>query len=119
MVDSSAAVSVRVAARLRESGLEIVGLAATAAAALLQAETLAPDTIVADLHLPDRSGLELLSALKRAAPAALLVVHTDDSYPRYRSHCQALGAEYFFDKSSELEGLASMLVLVDRQRPRP
>jgi two-component system response regulator DevR len=107
VVDGSAAVSARVAARLGEAGLDVVGRAGTAAAALAQAEALVPDAIVVDLHLPDGSGIELLSALRRTTPGVLLAVHTDDA--RYRSHCEALGAEYVFDKSSELDGLVRRL----------
>ena len=51
----------------RVPGFTVVGEAHTAAEALAAAERLAPDLVLLDVYLPDRSGLEVLRAL-RAQP---------------------------------------------------
>jgi len=47
----------------RLAGFEVIGEARTAAGALEQIESLAPDLVLLDVYLPDRSGLEVLRAL--------------------------------------------------------
>lgn len=67
----------------READLEIVGEAGDGDAALALAQSLCPDVIVVDIHLPGRSGIELAPLLRRAAPAARLVAlsaYTDKRY---------------------------------------
>ncbi len=114
-MDSSAAISIRLVARLREAGLEVVGRAAKAAAALQQVATQTPDAVVLDPHLPDQSGLDHAAG---AAPLALLVVFGSDPHPRYRSHCRALGADLFYDKTTELDALAIGLAQAAALRAR-
>ncbi len=111
VVDGSAAVSVRLAARLREACHDVVGIAGSAEAALEQARALLPDVIVVDPQLPDCAGLEVIAALKVRAPVAVVVVLSSDPQPRYRTHCQAHGADYFFDKASEFDAVATTLAV--------
>jgi DNA-binding NarL/FixJ family response regulator len=118
VVDGSAAVSVRMVALLREARHEVVGMAATAEAALDQAQVLRPDVIVVDPQLSDRSGLEVIAALRERAPVAVLVVLSSDPQPRYRLHCQANGADYFFDKASEFDSVAATLAVAAARSQR-
>jgi DNA-binding NarL/FixJ family response regulator len=111
VVDGSAAVSVRMVALLREARHEVVGMAGTAQAALDQAHALLPDVIVVDPQLPDRSGPQVVAALRVSAPVAVLVVLSSESQPRYRHTCEREGADYFFDKASEFDSVASTLAV--------
>jgi DNA-binding NarL/FixJ family response regulator len=108
VVDASAAVRVRLVERLREAGIDVVGEAGRAEEALALARSLQPDAIVLDMQLPGRSGLEILPAL-RADTRAVIVVVTNAPHPRYRDQCLALGADFFFDKSSEFDSIAAAL----------
>jgi DNA-binding NarL/FixJ family response regulator len=118
VVDGSAAVSVRMVALLREARHEVVGMAATAEAAMAQARALRPEVIVVDPHLSDLSGPEVIGALRERAPVALLLVLTSDPQPRYRHQCQAQGADYFFDKAREFESVASTLAVAEARSRR-
>jgi two-component system, OmpR family, response regulator len=109
IVEDSAPVRARVVALLQEYGLEVVGEAATAAEALALAESLRPDAIVLDLHLPDGDGIDLLPALKAREPAPLVAVLTNSTQVECRNRCLALGADHFFDKSREFEAVADAL----------
>jgi DNA-binding NarL/FixJ family response regulator len=110
VVEDSAPVRARVVLLLREAGLDVVGEADCAAAALALTRTLNPDAIVLDLQLPDRSGLEILPALKAHAPSPVVAVLTNAAQPAYRTRCLALGADHFFDKSIDFDAVASALI---------
>jgi DNA-binding NarL/FixJ family response regulator len=56
--------------------VEVVARAATGEEALATAARLHPDVVVLDLELPDRSGLEVLQALKSAHLATRVVIFT-------------------------------------------
>src|SRR5205823_6065829 len=62
--------------------MEVVGEAATAAEAMTGSSALKPDVILVDLHLPDRDGPELITALRTSVPLSKLVVISgyDDEY---------------------------------------
>jgi DNA-binding NarL/FixJ family response regulator len=117
VVDGSAAVGVRLVGRLREAGLEVVGLAASVDAAHAQVGMFTPDVLVLDPELPDRGGLELVAVAKARVPALLVVIVTNDPHPGYRRHCESLGADFFFDKSTEFDAMAAALVRAAGARP--
>ena len=66
-----------------ESDLEVVGEATDGREAITQAKELQPDIVVLDLSMPRMNGLEALKAIKKAAPAArvlVLTVHAGEDY---------------------------------------
>ena len=62
----------------RTEGFEVVGVARSGAEALELAATLRPDLVLLDVHLPDRSGLEVLTALRAQGSTAGVVMVTAD-----------------------------------------
>lgn len=62
-----------------EAGLDVVGAASTAAAALALAATTDFDVALVDMLLPDRAGAELIAGLRRARPAAAVVALSGDA----------------------------------------
>jgi DNA-binding NarL/FixJ family response regulator len=77
-----------------ESGLEIVGEAATCADGLDAVDRLKPAVAVIDIGLPDRSGIELAAALKaRRSPTHVLMftAHATNEYVRAALRAGALG----------------------------
>jgi response regulator of citrate/malate metabolism len=62
----------------RTEGFRVVGVAHTGAEALELAATLQPDLLLLDVHLPDRSGLEVLTALRAAGSTAGVLMVTAD-----------------------------------------
>ncbi|WP_137292516.1 response regulator [Nocardioides dongxiaopingii] len=57
-------------------GFEVVGTAHTGADALRLVEELAPDLLLLDVHLPDQSGLDVLSRLRAAGHRVAVVMVT-------------------------------------------
>lgn len=58
----------------RMPGFTVTGVAHTGAQALAEAERLQPDLVLLDVYLPDISGLDLLGALREAAPEVDVLV---------------------------------------------
>ena len=107
VVDDSAPVRERVAGRLRDAGLDVVGVADNTPAAVAMVRQLRPDAIVLDVLLRDRHGLDVLSALRCEAPRAFIVILTNA--PHYRRHCIDLGADHVLDKSADFDEVALLL----------
>src|SRR5438105_5308118 len=59
-----------------DHGIDLVGEAATADAAISLAVMLVPDIVIVDLDLPDASGIEVIRALAARVPTARPVVVT-------------------------------------------
>jgi DNA-binding NarL/FixJ family response regulator len=77
------------------------------AIALLRRER--PRVVVLDLHLRQESGFALLEHVKRERLDVTVIVLTNDASEHHRRRCAALGASYFFDKSSEFEAVLPVL----------
>jgi DNA-binding NarL/FixJ family response regulator len=82
---------------------EVVGEAADGAETMLGILKLKPDLVILDLKMPKGSGLEILPLIKRLTSPPLVMVLTNFSTSLHRQGCLRLGADYFFDKSTEFE----------------
>ena len=60
----------------RRPGFEIVGQAATAAQAVVEAKKTEPDVIVMDVRLPDGSGIEACREIREARPETRVIMLT-------------------------------------------
>ncbi len=83
--------------------IEIIGEAGNVAEAIESIRALHPDVVILDIRMPGGSGIEVLENIKKmkAAPAVIMLTNYPD--PQYKKKCMALGAEYFFDKSTEFK----------------
>ncbi len=84
-------------------GVLIVGEAEDSDAGLDGIAEAAADVAIVDLHLAKGSGLALLRELAERALPVVSIVVTNEPTPEYKHECLAAGAQYFFDKSNELE----------------
>jgi DNA-binding NarL/FixJ family response regulator len=107
IVDDSPIIAQRVAAMLCEVSerVRIVGKAADHPGARHALSTLKPDLVVLDLNLPTGSGIEILEEVKRTPPSPVVIILTNYPYAPYRKRCRELGADFFFDKSTEFHQL--------------
>ncbi len=62
-----------------------------------------PDAVVLDIQIPGTNGMDLLVQFKREHPACVVMVLTTYAFKEFRQRCKALGADHFFDKSTEFE----------------
>ena len=68
-----------------------------------------PDVVVLDLRLRDGSGLSVLEYLKASHPDVIVIVLTNYGHAEYRAKCLNLGADYFFDKSRDIDAFSGLL----------
>jgi CheY-like chemotaxis protein len=68
-----------------------------------------PTIILLDIHLPDKSGIELLDLVRKDFPHIKVIMVTNKVSPYYKDLCIEKGADYFVDKSKEFEKIPSIL----------
>ncbi len=84
-------------------GVEVIGEAGDAEEALEGIQELNPDVVILDIRMPVGNGISVLEKIKRTESPPVIIMLTNDPYPQYRKKCADLGADYFFDKSTEFE----------------
>lgn len=105
LADDSALIRERVAAMLAARAMSIVGQAETPKASIDGILAARPDVVVLDVQLEGGSGLEVLRAIRQAAPGIAFVVFSNNSNPAYRKRYLGEGALQFLDKSTEFDQL--------------
>lgn len=75
------------------------------------------DVVIVDLRLREGSGFGVLRALQQHCPDTLTIVLTNYTSAAIRKRCAELGVKWFFDKSSEFEGIVDLIS--DPQRKPP
>ena len=110
LVDDDSSVRQTVAMSLMSAGYD-VAIAEDGFGALLQLRKMVPDVIVCDLNMPQMSGYELLSVIRRRFPRIMTVAMSGD----YQGDAvpSAVIADSFFAKGQSLGRLlATIAVLV-------
>ena len=88
--------------------INVVGFAREAAEASFYIRHLQPDIVILDIQLQRGTGIDVLEAIKKRTPAPIAIMLTNYPTGPYRIKCQSLGADYFFDKTSEFEKVADV-----------
>jgi len=110
IADDSAAVVERLITMLSElPQVEIMGQAQDALEAIKAIRQLNPDVVILDIRMPGGNGIDVLKDIKSNKPAPVVIMLTNYPYPQYRRKCKALGADFFFDKSTEFEKVTEVL----------
>lgn len=58
-----------------------------------------PQTVLLDINLPGKNGIELLKAIKQSKRNCEVIMITNHSDHFYRQQCTDLGAAHFLDKT--------------------
>ncbi len=102
-----------VARRMLESdGFVVVGEAADARSAVQAALDLAPDVVLLDVRLPDRSGVETAGLIRRADSPPIVVLTSTADYAHAVRGCGAQG----FIAKAQLSGARLRAAMVGRDR---
>jgi len=110
VVDDSILILERIIPILQEvSGIGLVVHAGTCHEAHNILQTLKPDLILLDIHLPDKSGISLLEFIKTNYQQVVVYMMTSHPTDQNREICQKLGANRFFDKSTDFDLLTETL----------
>jgi DNA-binding NarL/FixJ family response regulator len=68
-----------------------------------------PDVVLLDIHLPGKSGLDLLRYIRKKYIQPKIIVISNETGDFYRERCVALGVDFFIDKTYEFEKLPGIL----------
>ncbi len=84
----------------QDGDVEVAGEAETAAEAMAAIPAVAPDVVLLDIHLPDRSGLEALSDIHERFPDLPVVILTMSDDPEYVEEAVRAGAAGYLVKNA-------------------
>ena len=90
-------------------GIEIVGETGDVPETLEAIQRTRPETIILDIHMPGGNGFDVLGVTKATKPSPMVIMLTVGPRSEYQTRSYLLGADYFFEKSSELRKMAMML----------
>jgi DNA-binding NarL/FixJ family response regulator len=78
-----------------------------------------PAVVILDIQVPPsgmlRNGIDVLRLTKQQFPKTGVIMLTNFANPRYRDECARLGADFFFDKSSEFEQVPEAVLTILRR----
>lgn len=100
LVDDHAMMRDGLRAVLQAAGYRVVGESADPTQALADLQRLAPALLLLDLHLGERSGLELLTEMQRRRLPVRTIVLTMSAQPRHVAEALRLGASGYVLKGS-------------------
>ncbi len=98
--------------------IEVVGYADSESQAIDGINRSLPDVVIVDICLRDGNGLNVLRSVSQMIWIRLpvLIVLTNFPYPEYARECRKLGADYFFDKSTEFGDAGDLLETLAAQK---
>jgi DNA-binding NarL/FixJ family response regulator len=90
-------------------GVMVVGVAGDVSGAIEGIKRLKPDTVILDIHMPGGSGLDVLRFAKSCSRPPLVIMLTVGPKSEYKALSYLAGADYFFEKSSDLKKMERLL----------
>ena len=110
IVDDSAVVRERIVDMLTDfEEIEIVGQAQNSLEAIQLIRISKPDVVILDIRMPGGGGISALQTIKENDLVPVVIILTNYPYPQYRKKCLEIGADFFFDKSSESGKITEVL----------
>ena len=118
IVEDSAAIRARLAEMLsRMESVRVVGEADSAREAVAGILNARPDSVLLDLNLMGRTGIDVMKSVRPKAPEIVFVVLTNHAEPQYRRAATQAGASYFLDKSREFDRVREVIAEIAATRP--
>lgn len=99
----------------KTSTMHVVEQAVDGLEALEKLCSFKPDVIILDIHMPHKNGLQVLEGISKNEKRPVILVFTNYTIPQYRKKCLSLGADHYFNKSTEFEEMfAELKLLIDK-----
>ncbi|HEY3818533.1 MAG TPA: response regulator [Polyangiaceae bacterium] len=111
VVDDSPAIRARLVAMLREIPDVEPYEAGGADEALAAIGERVPDLVVLDVHMPGKSGLDVLPTIKALPSPPVVIILTSDPSEHHRRLSLAYGADFFFDKSRDFARVVELVAV--------
>ncbi|MBN2281977.1 MAG: response regulator transcription factor [Candidatus Marinimicrobia bacterium] len=90
-------------------GVEIIGKVSDTDAAIAMILEKTPDVAIVDIKMPGLGGIHVLEQVKTQNGKIKVIIFTNYPYHQYREKAYEKGADYFFDKSGEMEKMLETL----------
>jgi DNA-binding NarL/FixJ family response regulator len=117
IVEDSAPIRARLSEMLsRMDRVSVVGEAASAREAVAGILRVRPDSVLLDLNLTGRTGIDVMRSVRPKAPEIVFVVLTNHAEPQYRRAATDAGAAYFLDKSNEFDRVREVIAEIAATR---
>jgi len=89
--------------------VDVVGGADNVPGAVTRIRAGGIDAVILDLDLNGGNGLDVLKSVKTGRPAPVVIVLSIHPFSEFGAHCQAAGADYYFEKGSSFDGIIKLL----------
>ncbi|CAG0940178.1 Transcriptional regulatory protein DegU [Anaerolineae bacterium] len=111
IADDSQLVRDRLKKVIAEKGsMAVVGESGDAEEAKQAIRRLHPNVIILDVRMPGGGGLAVLVDIKAQEPSRVVIILTAYPDAQYRQAFFAAGADYFFDKTRDIQRMSDVLV---------
>lgn len=68
-----------------------------------------PNVVILDVQMPGGSGIDVLEQMKKEPSDIVVIMLTNFPLSPLKKKCLELGADYFFDKSTEFDKVSDVL----------
>ena len=117
IVEDSAPIRARLAEMISVmERVSVVGEAGNAREAVAGILRVRPDSVLLDLNLMGRTGIDVMRSVHPKAPEIVFVVLTNHAEPQYRRAATEAGAAYFLDKSNEFDRVREVIAQIAATR---
>jgi len=117
IVEDSAPIRARLAEMLSVmERVSVVGESGNAREAVAGILRVRPDSVLLDLNLMGRTGIDVMRSVHPKAPEIVFVVLTNHAEPQYRRAATEAGAAYFLDKSNEFDRVREVIAEIAATR---
>ena len=103
IVDDSYLMRERLKEMLSDASVELSGEADCSKEGLEGICKTFPDLVILDIRMKGGSGITIIEKIKALPKDMKIMVLTNYPFPQYKQKCEELGADYFFDKSSDFD----------------
>jgi len=109
IVDDSDFIRERLVAMFEDSEkIGVVYQARNSYEAIEQFNSFSPGMVLLDIRIPGDNGIKVLAKFKKLKPEARIIMLTNYPYEQYRKRCMELGADYFFEKSGDMNEIFNL-----------
>ena len=116
IVDDSKEIRNRLKEMLKENkSISLIGETEDAGQAVVALQHLHPDVVIFDIHMPQGGGMRVLKDIKMRETDTIAMVFTAFPYAQYRRAYLAAGADYFFDKTQDVQNMLDTLDTIAQQ----
>ena len=111
IADDSVVVREKLKEALEEQGsIQVVGESGDTENAITEIRRLDPQVSIIDIRMPGGGGLPVLEDLKTRTPNRIAIILSSFPFPQYRQVYLSAGADYFFDKTKDIQQMTDMLL---------